>query len=216
MLPNLIIIGAKKCATTSLHYYLSLHPDIFMSAHKELNFFVKGAGWEKGVAWYEKQFPVPAKVRGESSPNYTQFPMFGGVPERMHQVIPGAKLIYVLRDPVEQIISAYLQDVKAGIESRTLEEIIKTDSEQTPYIYSARYYFQVEQFLKYYPLARFLIIASEDLKTNAAGVMRQIFGFLGVNPDFTSGEFYTLKNVEGELVKRKQSKLERFAASREG
>ena len=122
MLPNLIVIGSRKCATTSLHYYLSLHPEIFMSTtYKELNFFVRRQRWKKGVGWYGRQFPIPAKVMGESSPNYTRFPMFTGVAERMHSVIPTAKFIYMVRDPVEQVISACHHDFKAGSETRTFE-----------------------------------------------------------------------------------------------
>ncbi len=216
MLPNLIIIGAKKCATTSLHYYLNLHPEIFMSAHKELNFFVEELSWGKGLRWYEKQFPVAAKIRGESSPNYTQYPIFRGVAKRMHSVIPNAKLIYMVRDPVDQLISAYLQDIKAGIETRTLGEIIKSESKQSQYVDGARYHFQIRSFLEYYPLSQILVLAAEDLKKNPDETMRRVFEFLGVDSSFTSEEFHSPKNVAGENVKQKRSKLEQFAHSREG
>lgn len=55
-LPNLIIIGAQKSATTSLHYYLNLHPQIAMSREKELDFFIEEHNWHKGTEWYESQF----------------------------------------------------------------------------------------------------------------------------------------------------------------
>ena len=71
MLPNLIIIGAMKCGTSALHRYLGLHPEISMSDEKELNFFIEGMNWEKGLAWYESMFTGKAKVHGESSPDYT-------------------------------------------------------------------------------------------------------------------------------------------------
>src|SRR4051794_25988719 len=66
VLPNLLVIGAAKCGTTSLHEYLALHPDIAMSAKKELNFFTRD-DWRDAVDWYDAQFPE-APVRGESSP----------------------------------------------------------------------------------------------------------------------------------------------------
>ncbi len=216
MLPNLILIGAKKCATTSLHYYLSLHPDIFMSAHKELNFFVEELNWRKGLRWYEKQFPVPAIIRGESSPNYTQYPVFRGVAKRIHAVIPQARLIYMVRDPVEQLVSAYLQDVKAGIETRTLDEIIKSESKQSPYVEGACYHFQLKRFLEYYSLPQILVLAAEDLKKNPDETMARVFKFLGVDAGFRSEEFHSQKNVAGENVTQKQSKLERLAHDREG
>ncbi len=216
MLPNLIVIGAKKCATTSLHYYLSLHPDIFMSTHKELNFFVEELNWRKGLRWYEKQFPSPAKIRGESSPNYTQYPVFRGVAKHMHTVIPEAKLIYMVRDPVEQLVSAYLQDLKAGIETRTLDEIIKSESKQSPYVEGACYHFQLKHFLDYYPLSQILVLAAEDLKKAPDETMARAFGFLGVDAGFRSEEFHSQKNVAGENVTQKQSKLERLARDCEG
>ncbi len=74
MLPNLIVIGAQKCGTTSLHDYLGRHPEIRMSAEKELNFFQLERNWHRGVHWYEKQFPGGTAIRGETSPGYTYFP----------------------------------------------------------------------------------------------------------------------------------------------
>jgi len=91
-LPDFIIIGAMKAATTSLHYYLNLHPQISMSREKELNFFVKKQNWRKGIAWYKSNFNSKEQLAGEASPNYTNFPFFKGVPERMHAVVPDIKL----------------------------------------------------------------------------------------------------------------------------
>lgn len=67
MLPNLIIIGAMKCGTTSLHNYLNLHPQICMSQDKEPEFFVEEKNWPKGLTWYESFFPYTAKIIGEST-----------------------------------------------------------------------------------------------------------------------------------------------------
>ncbi len=64
MLPNLIVIGAAKCGTTSLHHYLSLHPEIKMSRRKELNFFIAECSWRKGIEWYQSNFTGQAKIYG--------------------------------------------------------------------------------------------------------------------------------------------------------
>ena len=90
MLPNLIVIGAAKCGTTSLHEYLDAHPEIAMSREKELYFFIEEKNWNKGLAWYESNFDPHARVRGESSPGYTVFPLYQGVPERMAAIVPNA------------------------------------------------------------------------------------------------------------------------------
>jgi len=87
MLPNLVIIGAAKCGTTSLHYYLNLHPQIFMSEMKELNFFAHEGHWKLGVKWYELQFPANMKrnikIYGEATPKYTHYPNIKDAAEKM-------------------------------------------------------------------------------------------------------------------------------------
>jgi len=115
-LPNLVVVGAMKCGTTALHGFLDRHPEIAMSDPKELNFFfgpAAGSGddapWaegnrHRGVGWYRHQFPVAAPVRGESSPGYTS-PSEPHVAARMAALIPGARLVYLVRDPVERAVS---------------------------------------------------------------------------------------------------------------
>jgi hypothetical protein len=70
-LPNLLILGAQKCGTSGLHYYLGLHPEVSMSKPKELNFFIEERNWTRGTDWYKRHFDASATVRGESSPNNT-------------------------------------------------------------------------------------------------------------------------------------------------
>ena len=105
-LPNLIVIGAQKCGTSSLELYLDLHPEIAMARPKqyELNFFSWEDVWRRGVGWYEQQFR-DAPVRGEKSNGYSAWPFWPFVPERMKDVIPDARLIYLLRDPIERLIT---------------------------------------------------------------------------------------------------------------
>jgi hypothetical protein len=102
LLPNLIVIGAMKAGTTSLHAYLSLHPEIFMSANKEPRFFTEEWNWHKGLEWYEAQFPERVTIRGESTPDYTKLPEIRNVPERIHSLIPDVRLIYLVRDPIDR------------------------------------------------------------------------------------------------------------------
>ena len=118
MLPNLVVIGAMKCATTSLHHYLTLHPGISMSRQRGLNFFLD-ENHERGSDWYAAQFDGPEKIHGDTSPRYANFPLNPGVPERMVRLLPRAKLIYLVREPVERVISHYTHYVAAGYEERT-------------------------------------------------------------------------------------------------
>ena len=108
MKPNLIIIGAQKCGSSSLHRYLDHHSDISMSKTKELVFFVESLNWKNGIKWYESQFEGTGKIQSESSPSYTMYPTFAGTPKLMHSLIPDAKLICIVRDPINRIVSHYL------------------------------------------------------------------------------------------------------------
>jgi sulfotransferase family protein len=196
MLPNLIIIGAMKCGTSALHHHLGLHPDISMSEEKELDFFIERKNWGKGRGWYESMFPREAKVRGEASPNYTYYPTFKNVPERMHSIVPDAKLIYMVRDPIERIVSQYMHYRWSDGERRPLVDALRgsngTPMEETRYIWRSKYYMQLEQYLKYFPKSNILIVAQEDLYERRRSTLQEVFRFLGVDETFVSPGFADL------------------------
>lgn len=179
-LPNLVVIGAMKCGTTSFHQWLDQHPDIGMSRIKEINFFLEGHV-DKGLAWYESQFDGGAKIRGESSTSYTKFPQRDGVPARMHSVIPHAKLVYILRDPVERTVSHYLHAYQRSREERPIAEALRS-LDANPYVDPSRYHMQLERYLEHYPLSQILILASEDLRENPQPTLERAIDFLGVAP----------------------------------
>ncbi len=80
-----------KCGTTSLHYYLNQHPQISMSSEKELQFFIIEKNWHKGIKWYGSNFKGNATIHGESSASYASYPIYNGVPERIHFLLPNTK-----------------------------------------------------------------------------------------------------------------------------
>lgn len=113
MFPNLVVIGAAKCGTTSLHRYLGRHPDIGMSHPKEPRHFVR-ADWEARLGEQRLFDRMGSTIRGESSTDYTKFPLWQDIPRRIHWVIPDAKLIYVVGDPVRRIVAQYVEAQRAG------------------------------------------------------------------------------------------------------
>ncbi len=112
--PNLFIIGAMKSGTTSLHEYLNTHPQIGMSRKKEPGFFVEELNLGKGEEWYLSLFEQDDRYRylGESSTHYTMLPAFKGVPERIFRFNPDARLIYIMRNPLERTLSHYWHAVR--------------------------------------------------------------------------------------------------------
>jgi len=201
LLPNLLIIGAAKCGTTSLHEYLRVHPEISMSARKELKFFTQEE-WHERVAWYRAQFPETAPVRGESSPGYTMFPFLPSVAERVYRLIPAAKLIYVVRDPVERTVANYVEFFALRFEDRPIEAALAdVDDPANPHICPSRYATQLEQFLEYFDPGQILVLDREDLLHRRDTTLMEIFTFLGVDPGFVSPEFRQLHNARTVKVR---------------
>ncbi|MCK4782985.1 MAG: sulfotransferase [Desulfobacteraceae bacterium] len=203
-LPNLIIIGAVKCATTSLHYYLGLHPEISMSREKELDFFVRERNWQKGIEWYKSNFTGKGIIYGEASPSYTTYPFYKGMPERMYSVVPEVKLIYCLRDPVDRIISHYVHNLSEGTEDRTIEEAL-SHLDRNLYVNISKYYMQLEQYLKCFPKSNIYIIILEDLYDNRRLTLQKIFRFLNVDDTFYSPKVFSIRHKS--IEKRRKNRI---------
>lgn len=207
MLPNLIVIGAARCGTTSLHRYLNLHPEIEMSPRKELEFFNEWnwgqdrRNWDRGLRWYESQFPAEAPVVGESSPTYTDYPVQPHVPERMARVVPEAKLIYLVRDPVERFVSSYrFHRWVLKSEHRPIEEVAHNPATSI-HLAASCYAMQLEQYLPHYRLERMLVLEQHALAERRAETLRRVFRFLEVDETFTAAEFERTYNaMEGSRL----------------
>jgi hypothetical protein len=204
-LPNLIIIGGLKCGTTSIHHYLGLHPEVNMSKPKELNFFVKELNWDLGLPWYRGRFDDRFPVRGESSPHYTNLPHYQGVAARIHDNVPDARLIYMVRDPISRILSHWTHAVGAGYETRSMEEVLSRD-DQT-YVTRSRYWMQLQPYLELFDRSQIEVIAQEELQGDREGTMRRAFRFAGVDESFTSEQF----DREWEKSSAKESGRYQFA-----
>jgi sulfotransferase family protein len=186
-LPNFIIVGGLKCGTTSIHHYLGLHPEIQMSKPKELNFFVEELNWDLGLDWYASRFDDRFKVRGESSPHYTNQPRFSGVAERIHEHCPDARLLYMVRDPIKRILSHWVHATGAGYETR---EMAPTLSEpDSSYIQRSLYWMQLQPYLELFDRSQIEIVTQEELQSEREATMRKAFGFVGVDAGFTSEQF---------------------------
>lgn len=193
VLPTFLIIGAMKAGTTSLYRYLRTHPQIFMPEPKEVDFFVAEKNWDKGLAWYEKQFEAgaSARARGEASPLYTMYPAFAGIPQRIARIVPDVKLVYVLRHPVERVRSHYQHMLVRGLERRPLEVAVTEDA---GYLDCSRYALQIERYLEWFPRESLLLITAENLRHRRMDTLRAVCEFIGVETDWSHAdlgkEFY--------------------------
>jgi hypothetical protein len=200
-LPNLIVIGAGRCGTTSLHQQLSEHPEIAMSRTKELRFFADApelesapprdpvdrhllerqrGNWQRGVGWYRAQFDPAAPVRGEASPVYTA-PGFTRCAGRIAELVPDARLVFCVRDPVERAISNYRHAHALGNDPRPPDEALRPDG---IYALTSRYADRLAPFWARFPAERILILDREDPGMDAAPGLAEVLRFLGVDEAF--------------------------------
>ncbi|MBV6641982.1 MAG: sulfotransferase [Cyclobacteriaceae bacterium] len=181
-LPNLIIIGAMKCGTTSLHQYLSHHSDVFMSETKELDFFIESRNFKKGVEWYKQQFSDGFLVNGEASQNYTKREIDDQVAKRIFDMIPDAKLIYMVRDPIARIQS-HFKDLKTYgyVEpNRDINDVVNEDPKFSMFM-TSYYYYQIKPYLDHFSRDQILFVQLESLNKSTLEVMNGVFRFLGIS-----------------------------------
>ena len=215
-LPTFIIIGGMKCGTTSLHHYLGEHPEIQpLPGIKETNFF---SGPADGIPYppgsrriaerdeYETLFDDRYPVRGEASPCYTLYPRRKGVPERMSELVPDAKLIYLVRDPIARAVSQYHFSVSVEGEARPIEEaLLALDDPVSLYTSPGLYAMQLERYLRHFSQNRVLVVDQAELQTDRRGTLSRVFAFLDVDDAFFSPRFEEEFNVGSE--RRTHSRL---------
>jgi hypothetical protein len=194
-LPNVIVIGAMKCATTALHEYLDAHPQISMSRTKELNFFNgpekaphddagrwwRTGQWHRGIGWYASQFDPTTPFRGESSPAYTS-PSAPEVAARMAAVVPRVRLVYLVRDPVERAVSQYFHHYRDGTERRPVDEAVLDPASQ--YLSRSRYWDRLQPFLGLFDREQVHVVVQERLLHHRDSEIGAVYAHVGVDADW--------------------------------
>ena len=198
--PNFIIIGCQRCGTTSLYTYLAQHPQILTPIKKEMDFF----SWhfERGIDWYLAHFPPmpPGEqfLTGEASPSYFDS---REAPERLYSLFPEAKLIVLLRNPVDRAISQFYRLTDLNWEARSLDRVISDEIErlnQNPeyiigeepgnYLARGRYIEFIKNWRTFFPREQLLILKSEDFYAGAATTVKQVLEFLDL-PEYQLSEY---------------------------
>jgi hypothetical protein len=194
-LPDFVVIGATKAGTTSLDFYLNLHPEIHMARPKEPGFFIDRSSqstWNRGVDWYRSLFVTKKRVCGECTPGYSSSPSYPGVAARMASVVPAAKLIYLVREPYARLRSEYLMTRRLGIVS----EPFPTFLERRPAALDRSMYGrQYREYHEHFPADRILVVESERLERDRTATLARIFRFLGADERFSSLLFRHRRNA---------------------
>jgi hypothetical protein len=197
-LPDAMIIGAMKSGTSSLHNYLTQHPGVIAPLRKEVHYF--DVHFEQGERWYRANFGRPGEpgLNLDSSPYYLAHPL---APQRAHALVPHARLIVLLRDPVRRAYSHYWHERDKKRETLSFEEAIAAeparlgDDEQRlargeirhsrahqhfGYLSRGRYAEQLERWWQFYPREQTLVLRFEDLAREPMEVLGRALDFLAL------------------------------------
>lgn len=179
------IIGAMKAGTTSLARYLGRHPRIFMAARKEPKFFSRDEFYLHGIEWYAQLFAGASsdQILGEASTCYSRRAKYPHAAERLHKHLPQARLLYVLRHPVDRLYSHYvycmqpLLELDQGRRVLGFEEFVRQDEEALD---AGDYVAQIEQYLPRFGDTRLKCLLYDDLFGASSSTVNDLFTFLGV------------------------------------
>jgi hypothetical protein len=179
---NLFLIGAAKSGSTTLHEYLAEHPEIFMSPEKEPGFFVKKIWGDRSESEYEELFRnVKDEIYiGESSTYYAKLPTFPGVAEKIHQYNSAAKILYVVRHPIERAISQYFHNRRSLHSCAESRPILKAFREDISYIAYSDYAMQIEPYLNLFGKDNVFILVFESFISDPQPELSKIFEWLDI------------------------------------
>jgi hypothetical protein len=208
MLPDFLIIGAQKAGTSSLYRYLTGHPDFARAFMKEVHYFDRH--YDRGPLWYRSHFPLRLRGRfhervrgrrlitGEATPDYLFDPR---IPARVRELVPHARLIVLLRDPVSRALSHYHHQRRRGRESKSFAEAVERDESRLDaeedrmradpgyysyawdhfgYVRRGHYVRHLARWLEVFPRDQLLVLEAETFFQRTAEVYGRVLDFLGL------------------------------------
>lgn len=233
-LPQFLVLGVPKGGTSSLLGWLATHPQLWCHPRKELHFF--DGDWAHGPDWYASHFPAfqpEAGIRcGEATPNYFQLPQ---VPERVQAVLPGVRLIVLLRDPLQRALSwlMHLRRFEAlkgepasllAQELEVLEALEPAALEASGFVWpnalrGSCYNAPLRRWQAAFPPEQLLLLSSEMLFAEPEATLMQVARFLGVEPRWAWGElpaFNVNPLPQPDLPAALHERLQAFLARQSG
>jgi hypothetical protein len=209
-LPTTVIVGAQKAGTTQLYAYMVKHPRCWEAAEKEVDYFSKRP--HRSIRWYRSRFPMRWRVAWrqghvlEASPSYLPTP---SALRKMQKVLPNARVIVLLRDPVSRAFSHYQHKKTRHLEPRSFEQVVEDEIRSNAFPakrgvalaesvapmlgYVARGYYalQLELLFKLYRKNRVLVIDSASLFEDTAAACNRVFDYMGLEDfDVETGKVY--------------------------
>jgi hypothetical protein len=199
--PQFIIIGAMKSATSSLHAQLALQPGIFMSEPKEPNFFSDDVEYRRGADWYLSLFSgaLEGDLTGESSTHYTKLPDYPETVSRMKKLLPELKLVYVMRHPIDRLISHYVHQWTQNVIRCDINEAVRCHCEL---IDVSRYSYQLTPYFDVYGSSSVLPVFYSALKRDPQRQLERIATHIGYAAKAAWYEDLAAQNVSSDRIHR--------------
>lgn len=215
--PGFIVVGAAKSGTTSLFEYLRRHPDIFLPPGKEIGYFADDLADTKGIKSFSDYLnyfssATERQICGDVTTAYLYSST--AALNIYNQLGKDVKIIMILRNPVDMIYSLWKQNVRDGGELLSLQEAIEKAPERAgsseflnsvqgsivnyDYVNRARYYKQVKRYIDIFGNEKVKIFIFENFFNNINSSLKELYGFIGVDPDFLL-ESYNIYNPAGTV-----------------
>jgi hypothetical protein len=223
--PNLFVVGAMKAGTSSLHAALKEHPQVFMSVPKEPAYFIEPCKRprdlygnsdteDEALATYLNLFAAAGDHAyvGEASTHYTKLPTLDGVVDRIHAFNPDARIIYLVRDPVERTISHYWWNCRFHAEVRSPLDAILGNPE---YLAFSHYAMQMRAYRRLFSAEQIWLMTFEELCEAPGEQMSKLYEWLGVRPAAKTTEEFVRENATpGTIVRQRVRALAQLRKSR--
>jgi hypothetical protein len=178
--------------------YLGVHPEIAVSTEKEMRFF-QDPDYRNWLGVYQGHFSTGTRYRAEATPFYSQTPSYPGVVDRMADLVPDAKLLYMVRDPIDRIIAEYVEQVQWRAAGGTLEERLGSATDPRNYLVAAsRYATQLRDYQRRFAAERIMVLDLADLSADVVGVMGEVFDFLELERPAMSPTDFGVFNTRDE------------------
>ncbi len=183
--PNFLVVGAMKCATSTVIDFLEHHSQVYVKPFSEPNFFNEDENWEKGSEWYDQFFQSEKafKICGEGTNNYSNIERYPNTIDRILSYCPDVKILYTVRNPIDRMTSAWIQnriDIPDEVPSSLSDAI---ESMPEVFLDQSLYWKQLSEYRKHFKDSNIWVGFLEDLKSNPNTFFEEICEFLDIDKE---------------------------------
>ncbi len=199
--PDFVIIGSMKSGTSTLAAQLAEQPGIFMASIDELNFFSDDQNYNKGLTWYEALFDTAlhSDIKGEVSTHYTKLPTYPEALPRLKMALPNARIIYIIRNPINRAISHYIHEWTMGVIQEDIAEAFEAHPELISYGCYAR---QIAPYIEAFGAENIFLTNLETMSTSPQDTLERVCQFLGVDEGIEWQPDLARQNESAQRIRR--------------